>query len=78
MFKEKTMTPMEKAFAALLKLLLGKLEEQDAEIEKLKKRPTQENLDVAHREAERLHDEIARLRKERTAIVPAPKRGKKS
>lgn len=78
--KEKTMTAMEKALMALLKLVLQKVEDQDSEIEKLKKRPTQESLDAVHREADRLRDEIERLRKERVAIVPhaSPRRGKKS
>lgn len=80
--KKKTMTSMEKAFASLLRLLLAKLEEQEGEIEKLRKRPTAESLEDLHREVERLRGENERLRKERTAIVPAaapaPKRRKRS
>jgi hypothetical protein len=58
MFKEKTMTPMEKAFAQLLKLLLGKLEEQDAEIEKLRKRPTEEAYKALTEENAKLGKQI--------------------
>ena len=80
MLKEKTMTPMEKAFAQLLRLLLGKLEEQDAELTKLRGAPTKESYDRLLKENTMLLDRVEKLENDlqhMKATVPA-KRGKRS